>query len=175
MQDEVDGVCVGGQCEFTDIPGVDDESPLRFCLGLLAASIGLDLRPGQTFLAGLAGTSRKLQQASSAPPPTQSPPSSPCHSAAVYKAFAWARWHLQLQFPCQLQATTILRVRVYRDHHARIWACCVHDQALNHSTSWRCLVAGLVCDLLVDAAGQVTQSLVTTCQDDQCVLDLHYL
>jgi hypothetical protein len=56
---------------------------------------------------------------------------------------------------------------------ASIASCGVHAQARSHATSWRCLVAGLVPDLLVDAAGEVTEFLVTTYQHGQCLFDLY--
>jgi hypothetical protein len=68
---------------------------------------------------------------------------------------------LQWQFQCQLQATIILRVRIScsTSRATRRALDSVHSQALNDATPWRCLNVGVLCDLLVDAAGRVYQIL----------------
>ena len=127
----------------------------------VAASIGLKIL-GRAKLCWLAWTS----VVSSPPHPITTAPS-PLFST-VYKALR------------ELAGTTIANFHVsYRLRPSCVFAsiasCCVHAQARSHATSWRCLVAGLVPDLLVDAAGEVTEFLVTTYQHGQCLFGLYCL
>jgi hypothetical protein len=124
-------------------------SPLRL-LWPVAASIGLKILGRGDFPSVSSNKRRKL-------PSTQSSPPTSSHTARIYRQFAWAQCRCSLQSPCRLRGYDHLAASQLLFYMPSTMHSVSNDQARNDATSWQCLF-----DLLVDAAGKVTDSWFDT-------------